>query len=402
MSEQVKETTISLDKKFYMNTFGARAGIVLDHGEGVYVYDTDGQKYLDMLGGIAVNVLGHNNAALVDAISEQASKLIHCSNLYFNAAQAELAKRLCELTGMDKAFFGNSGAEANEAAIKLVRAYFYKQGKPRKGILSAEQSFHGRTLATITATGQPKYNKAYAPLPEGFSYLPFNDIEALKASLNENVGALMLELIQGESGIHPLDYEYVQEAAALCKEHGVLLVIDEIQSGMGRCGTFTAAQLYEVKPDVLTLAKGLAGGVPIGVCLASAKVAEAFAPGDHGTTFGGNPLACSAGLAVLDEIFRLGLIENAENIGEYFRSAMEAMAERLHINLEIRGFGLMLGIESQDFDAQALKLALQEKGVLVNAIGEHTVRLLPPLIIDEDAIDVFVKALEECMHERSS
>lgn len=392
------QAIIDLDKKYYMNTFGARAGIVLDHGEGVYVYDSDGNKYLDMLGGIAVNVLGHGNPALVKAISEQAARLIHCSNLYYNAPQALLAERLCRLSGMDKAFFGNSGAEANEAAIKLVRAYFYKQGKPRKGILSVENSFHGRTLATITATGQAKYNKAYAPLPEGFSYIPFNDLEALMAALNEDVGALILELIQGESGIHPLDYEYVQAAAALCKNTGTLLVIDEIQTGMGRCGTFTAAQLYDVKPDLLTLAKGLAGGVPIGVCLAGDKVAAAFEPGDHGTTFGGNPLATRAALAVLDEMERLSLMEQAERMGEYFRSAAEAMADRLHINLEIRGFGLMLALESARFDALALKSALQDKGVLVNAIAPRTLRLLPPLIIDENDLDAFIEALEDCLH----
>lgn len=393
------QAIIDLDKKYYMNTFGARADIVLDHGEGVYVYDTDGNKYLDMLGGIAVSVLGHNNPALVKAISDQAARLIHCSNLYFNEPQTRLAERLCRLSGMEKVFFGNSGAEANEAAIKLVRAYFYKQGKPRKGILSIENSFHGRTLATITATGQPKYNKAYAPLPEGFSYIPFNDLNALKAGLNEDVGALILELIQGESGIHPLDYEYVQAAAALCKKNGTLLLIDEIQSGMGRCGSFTASQLYDVKPDLLTLAKGLAGGVPIGVCLATAEVADAFAPGDHGTTFGGNPLATRAALAVLDEMERLSLVEQAERLGDYFRSAAEAMADRVQINLEIRGFGLMLALESEKFDALALKSALQAGGVLVNAIAPHTLRLLPPLTIDEDEIDAFIKVLEDCLHE---
>lgn len=398
MAKSNTQALIQSDKEHYMNTFGARSGMVLDHGEGVYVYDTDGKKYLDLLAGIAVSVLGHNNKALVSAIADQASKLIHCSNLYYNAPQVELAARLCALTGMDRAFFGNSGAEANEAAIKLTRAYFYKKGEPRKGILSLNDSFHGRTLATVTATGQPKYNEAYAPLPEGFSYIPANDVDALKAALTPEVGALLLELVQGESGIYPLDDEYVQAAAELCKANGSLLIIDEIQSGMGRCGNFTASQLYEIKPDIITLAKGLAGGVPISVCLATEEVAAAFAPGDHGTTFGGNPLATRAALTVLDEIERLDLMRNAEEMGEYFRSAAEALAERLQLSMEIRGFGLMLGLESQCFNAPELKTTLQEHGVLVNAIGAHTLRLLPPLTIDEDAIDLFFKTLEDCLN----
>ncbi len=398
MPKSKTQALIQSDKEHYMNTFGSRSGMVLDHGEGVYVYDTDGKKYLDLLAGIAVSVLGHNNKALVSAIADQAGKLIHCSNLYYNAPQVELAARLCALTGMDRAFFGNSGAEANEAAIKLTRAYFYKKGQPRKGILSLKDSFHGRTLATVTATGQPKYNEAYAPLPEGFSYIPANDVDALKAALTPEVGALLLELVQGESGIYPLDYEYVQAAAALCRANGSLLIIDEIQSGMGRCGSFTASQLYEIKPDIITLAKGLAGGVPISVCLATEEVAAAFAPGDHGTTFGGNPLATRAALAVLDEMERLELMRNAEEMGEYFRSAAEALAERLQLSMEIRGFGLMLGLESEVFNAAELKTALQEHGVLVNAIGAHTLRLLPALIIDEDAIDLFFKTLEDCLN----
>lgn len=398
MPKSKTQALIQSDKEHYMNTFGTRSGMVLDHGEGVYVYDTDGKKYLDLLAGIAVSVLGHNNKALVSAIADQAGKLIHCSNLYYNAPQVELAARLCALTGMDRAFFGNSGAEANEAAIKLTRAYFYKKGQPRKGILSLKDSFHGRTLATVTATGQPKYNEAYAPLPEGFSYIPANDVDALKAALTPEVGALLLELVQGESGIYPLDYEYVQAAAELCRANGSLLIIDEIQSGMGRCGSFTASQLYEIKPDIITLAKGLAGGVPISVCLATEGVAAAFAPGDHGTTFGGNPLATRAALAVLDEMERLELMRNAEEMGEYFRSAAEALAERLQLSMEIRGFGLMLGLESEVFNAAELKTALQEHGVLVNAIGAHTLRLLPALIIDEDAIDLFFKTLEDCLN----
>ncbi len=369
----------------------------MERGEGCYVFDLEGKKYLDMLAGIAVNILGHANKAMLKAIEEQASKLIHISNLYYNQPQTLLAERLCKMTGMDKAFFSNSGAEANETVIKLVRAYFYKKGKPRSGILSAMNSFHGRTLATITATGQPKYNMAYAPLPEGFSYLPINDIKALKKALNEDTGALILELIQGESGIHPVDYEYIQEAAALCRANGTFLIIDEIQSGMGRVGCFTASELYEIKPDAITLAKGLAGGVPIGACLANAELASAFSPGDHGTTFGGNPLACATALSVLDEIEAQDLIRHAEDMGDYFRSALEAMAERLQIRIEIRGFGLMLGIESEVFDAPVLRSALQERGVLINAIAPHTLRLLPPLIITEDEIDLFVKALEDAL-----
>lgn len=391
------DEVIATDARRYMNTFGARSGIVLERGEGVYVYDCQGRRYLDMLGGIAVSVLGHGNAALREAVADQAGKLIHCSNYYYTRQQAELADRLCALTGLERCFFVNSGAEANETALKLARAYFYKQGRPRPGIVCAEGAFHGRTLATVTATGQAKYSAPFAPLPEGFTHVPYNDLDALRAALTPQVGALMLELVQGESGVHPADHDYIHEAARLCRANGSLLLIDEIQTGMGRCGRFTAAQLYGLQPDIMTLAKGLAGGVPIGACLAGESVAAAFAPGDHGTTFGGNPLACRAALSVLDEIERLGLVKRAAAMGAYFARAVKAMAARLERAPEIRGFGLMLALERPDWDAAALKAALQERGALVGAVPPHTLRLLPPLIIGEEEIDAFVAILEECL-----
>lgn len=289
---------INLDKKYYMGVFGNRTPASFQYGKGINLWDTEGKKYYDFLGGIAVNALGHSHPALVSAIKEQAEKLIHCSNLYYIENQAILAQKLAECSCADRVFFANSGAEANEGAIKLARKYFKKLEKPEKyEIITLLKSFHGRTLTTATATGQEKYKKPYEPLTPGFKHVPINDFGALEAAIGPNTCAVMLEPIQGESGVNPLDATYMKQVKQLCEDNGLLLIFDEVQTGLGRTGKLFGYQHYNVEPDIFTLAKALGGGVPIGALLAKEYVAAAFEPGDHGSTFGGNPFACAAGIA---------------------------------------------------------------------------------------------------------
>ena len=306
-----KNEVIELDRKYYMPVF-SRYPLVLSHGEGPYVWDTDGKKYLDFLAGIAVNVLGHNHPKLVRAIREQAGKIIHCSNIYYTEVQVKLIEKLAALSGMDKVFLANSGAEANEGAIKLARKYGKTIGEEKYEIISAQHSFHGRTLATLKATAQPKYQKGYEPLPEGFTYVPYNDLAALEEMMSAKTCAVMLEPIQGEGGIHLPDPDYLTGVRKLCDQYQALLLIDEVQSGMGRTGKFMAFQHDHVQPDIVTVAKGLGGGVPIGAFLATDKVAAVFHPGDHGSTFGGNPLACAAANAVLAAYEEENILDHGE------------------------------------------------------------------------------------------
>ena len=401
-SDPILQEIITLDEQYYLNCFGTRMPLCVDHGEGVWVFGTDGKRYLDMIGGLAVNVLGHAHPRLVQAITSQAAKVIHCSNYYYNEPQTRLAKRLAALTGMDRVFIGNSGAEANEAAIKLARGYFHKKGQPRVQIVSALMSFHGRTLATATATGQPKYSAPFAPLPAGFVHVPYNDLDALRAAVNDKTGAVMLELIQGESGVRPADPAFVRFAEQLCRETGARLIIDEIQTGMGRTGHFLASQFYGVQPDIITLAKGLAGGVPIGAVLASEDTASGFTPGDHGSTFGGNPLACAAALAVLDEYEASGLVAAAAERGEQLAAALRGlMAQLPEVIGEVRGAGLMIGLELVKPIAVAVKAGMMAKGYLVGSVGASVIRLLPPLILPESLIAAFTKDLEKTIQEVS-
>ncbi|HHX37161.1 MAG TPA: aspartate aminotransferase family protein [Clostridiaceae bacterium] len=398
-NNQTTANIITQDQTYYLNTFGARTPVVLTEGKGCRVTDLDGKSYLDLVAGIAVNVLGHSNAHLVETIAKQAAQLIHCSNLYYNVPQTELAARLTAWTDMEKVFFCNSGAEANEAAIKLVRGYFHEQGSERYRFYSALNSFHGRTLATITATGQPKYNKPFAPLPEGFDYLPFNDLDAVKEVVaKSDTAGIILELIQGESGIHPVSQSYASAVEKLCREHGVMLVVDEIQTGMGRTGQFTASQTYGIRPDVISMAKGLAGGLVIGAVLAQGDVTNGFTPGSHGTTFGGNPLACAGAMAVLDEYERLNLIQAAAQQGEYFLSVLTDVKNEFPERItEVRGKGLMLAIDFKEKEAFAIRDALLKAGVLINATGPNTLRLLPPLIIKQTEIDEFCEILTDIL-----
>lgn len=395
--EKQLEWTKHLDDTYYVNIFGDRIPVAFTHGKGVYLFSTEGKRYMDMLGGIAVNSLGHANPRLVKAIAGQAKKLIHCSSLYYIPSQAELARKLVELTFADRAFFCNSGSEANEAAIKLARAYYYKKDAPRKKFITALQSFHGRTLASVTATGQPKYNLPFGPLPEGFSYVPYNNIKAMRAAVDSDTCAVMLELIQGESGVIPADPAYIKAVREICTAAGVLLILDEVQTGTGRTGTLFAYEQFGIIPDILTTAKGLAGGVPIGAMLVTEDAATAFVQGDHGTTFGGNPLAMTAALAVLEEIDHRDLLKHTQVVGAFIRKELAQVQKKQGIISDIRGMGLLIGIEFSSPIAVEVKKKCFDQGYLVGSIGANVLRIAPPLIISKREAAAFVSALSEIL-----
>lgn len=388
---------VAYDEQYYMPVFGKRVPLVVDHGKGVYLYGTDGKKYMDMIGGIAVNTLGHDNGKLVRAITSQAKKVIHCCNYYYNEPQTMLAKKLVEMSFADKVFFANSGAEANEGAIKLARGFWYKLGTPKPKIITATMSFHGRTMATIAATGQEKFRTPFGPDVPGFEYVPYNDIEAIKNTADAQTGAIMLELIQGESGVHPADFEYVQAVRKFCTENKILLIVDEVQTGVGRTGTFFAYEQYGIEPDILTLAKGLAGGVPIGAVLATDTAASGFAPGDHGSTFGGNPLACAAGLAVVEEITSKDLLKNVMEVSAFIQKKLEKAAKKTGKISEVRGKGFLIGIELDSGSSAEMKMKLFEKGYLVSSIGSNVLRIAPPLILNKLQANKFISALQDAL-----
>ena len=387
--EQIYES----DKRDYLPVF-ARYQIVLDHGEGVYVYDTHGKKYVDFLGGIAVNVLGHNHPALVKAVAEQAGKMIHCSNLYYTQVQADAAEKLTKLSGFGKVFFGNSGAEANEGAIKVARKYAHTISPDKSQIITALHSFHGRTLATLTATGQPKYQEGFGPLPAGFDYVEYNNIEALEKMMSENTAAVMLEPIQGEGGVHVPTAEYLKKVRALCDKYNAVLIFDEIQTGIGRTGEFFAYDKFGVKPDVVTLAKGLAGGVPIGAFITSDKIADVLHAGDHGSTFGGNPLACAAADVVLATVGNEAFLKHVEEMGYYMKSRLEAIKAKFPTLVkEVRGVGLILGMEINKPGRDIVNACL-EKGSIINCTAGNVLRFVPPLIVEKEHIDEVCDILE--------
>lgn len=390
------EEIFAKDKSDYLPVF-ARYNIVLDHGDGPYVYDTKGKKYIDFLAGIAVNVVGHNYKPLVDAVSKQASKMIHCSNLYYTEVQVEAAEKLKKLSGMDKVFFGNSGAEANEGAIKLARKYATNIDPEKIQIISALHSFHGRTLATLTATGQDHYHHGFGPLPAGFNYVPYNDIQALEAKMSDKTCAVMLEAIQGEGGVHVPDPDYLPKVRALCDKYNAVLIFDEVQCGMGRTGTFFGCQQFGVKPDIVTLAKGLAGGVPIGAFMATDKVANAFHAGDHGSTFGGNPLACAAACVVLDALIDGNLMENAKEIGAYLQSKFEEYkAKYPNLIKEVRGRGLILGMELTRPGREIANECL-DYGAIINCTAGNVLRFVPPLNITKAHVDELISVLDKVL-----
>jgi acetylornithine/N-succinyldiaminopimelate aminotransferase len=373
-----------------MNTY-ARQPVAFVKGEGAYLWDETGKRYLDAVAGVAVNGLGHAHPKVVKAICEQAAAAIHTSNLYRVLRQEELADRLCALSGMDKAFFCNSGCEANEAAIKLARMYGHGKGVEVPTIIVMEKSFHGRTMATLTASGSRKIQAGFEPLLSGFARVPFNDIEAIRqvAEHNKSVVAVLVEVVQGEGGINVLPTEFLAELRQICDAHGWLLMLDEVQTGIGRTGTWFGFQHAGVVPDVIALAKGLGSGMPIGACLARGEAAEVFKPGSHGSTFGGNPLACSAALATLAAIEDENLLENARVRGEAIRSGLRQALAGVHGVVDIRGEGMMMGIELDRPCAELVAVA-RDAGVLINVTADTVVRLVPPLIYGEAEVNVLV------------
>jgi len=380
----------------------SRLPVTFSHGEGCYLVDTQGKRYLDGLCGISVTNLGHAHPAVTKAIQEQAASLLHTSNLYHIAAQEKLAETLTQLAAMDACFFGNSGAEANEAAIKLARLYGHQRGVKRPAIVVLEDAFHGRTLATLSATGNRKIQAGFEPLVGGFVRAPRNDIEAIRqiAANNPDVVAILAEPIQGEGGIQPLATDYLQALRDICDQQEWLLMFDEVQTGNGRTGNYFAYQGLGIAPDVVTTAKGLGNGVPIGVCLARGKAAEVFGPGHHGSTYGGNPLACAAAQAVVDTIVGDDLCQRAIDRGQLIRDTLVAELKDPQSIVEIRGRGLMLGIELPQ-DCSQLPAAALAKGLLINVTAGNTIRLLPPLIISEDdsrALGRGVAALINALH----
>lgn len=389
---------IKLDKKYYMNTFGDRLPVCFVKGEGIKLFDDTGKVYYDFLGGIAVNALGHGHKKFTDALKAQLDRVIHTSSLYYIENQAKLAQKLADSTCADKVFFANSGAEANEGAFKLARAYFYKKGQEKYEIITLDKSFHGRTMATVAATGQEKYQKPYRPLTPGFIQVEPNNFEAVEAAVTDKTAAVMIELIQGESGVHPMDREYVQKLRQLCDDKGIILIFDEVQTGMGRTGYLFAHQMYGVEPDIFTSAKALGGGVPIGAVCAKDFVAAAFEPGDHGTTFGGNPFSTAAGLAVFDIYESERLVENAAKMGVYFKEKLEKLQEKHSGKItEVRGAGLLIGIQLDDKIAKDVFSGLFDEGILTSLCGGNTIRIAPPLIVNEDDADLFINALDEIL-----
>ena len=389
---------ITRDQESYLPVF-SRYPIVLDHGDGSYVWDVNGRKYLDALGGIAVNVLGHNYAPLVNAIGDQAKRLIHVSNLYYTEPQVDAATKLSGLTAGGKVFFGNSGAEANEGAIKAARKYAHTIRPNKSQIITALGSFHGRTLATLTATGQEKFHRGFEPLPQGFDYVPFNDIAALETQMNENTAAVMLEPIQGEGGVRTPADGYLQQVRELCDKYDALLIFDEIQTGMGRTGSFYAYEMYGVTPDIVTLAKGLAGGVPTGAFIVTEKIAAAFHAGDHGSTFGGNPLACAATNVVLDTIANDDFLAGVRDVGAHFKQALTNLQKKYPAHIvEVRGTGLILGMEMKESeDAAAIARRMLEQGVIINCTAGNVLRFIPPLIFSKNEVDELIAVLDHCV-----
>lgn len=383
---------IEKGKKYIMGTY-SQAPIVIEKGNGIFLTDNTGKQYMDMVSGIAVNSLGYNHPAIVKAIEEQTEALIHISNLYWNIPQIELAEKLCNASGLGKAFFCNSGAEANESAIKLARKY----GNGRSTIISMIQSFHGRTMGALKATGQTKYQKGFAPLPEGFKYTEANNIKMLDDMIDDDTCAIMLEVIQGEAGIIALDEAYLKHVEDICKEKDILFIIDEVQTGMGRTGYAFAHQKYDLHPDIVTMAKAIAGGVPMGAMLAKDDVAAAFAPGDHASTFGGNPLAAHTACAVADIIFNEDFLADVREKGAYFADRLAECVDGKKV-LEVRGRGLMLGLLlADDIKPGDVVSAAAEAGLLICTAGKQVLRFVPPLVITKDEIDRVIDILKKVL-----
>ncbi len=387
---------ISASNEFIMNTYG-RLPVVLVRGEGTRVWDSDGREYIDFLAGIAVCSLGHSHARVVAAIKEQAEILTHVSNIYHIEPQIRMARLLVKNSFADKVFFCNSGAEANEAAIKLARKYAHERMTGNKyEIITMKNSFHGRTLTTVAATGQEKFHRGFDPLPEGFSYVPFDDIEALEGAITEKTCGIMLEPIQGEGGVQVPAGDYLAKVRRICDERDILLIFDEVQTGMGRTGDLFAYETSGIEPDIMTLAKALGNGFPLGAMLAKEEVASAFEPGSHASTFGGNPLAMAAGNAVMETILNDGILENCRERGTYFLKRLEELKTKYPAIQEIRGRGLMIGVELSCEGSGVVHEALK-KGVLINCTCGNVLRFVPPLIITADDVDRVIDVLDEIL-----
>jgi len=390
------------EKKYIINTYNRQPGVnlYLVKGEGTRVWDEGGKEYLDFVGGLAVNGLGHCFQPVVEAATAQLNMLIHTSNLYYTGPQVELARRLVEASAADKVFFCNSGAEANEAAIKLARKYSKQQhGAEKHEIITAKNSFHGRTLATITATGQAKFHQGFEPLVPGFRYGDFNDADSFASQVNRHTCAVMLEPVQGEGGVHVATGEFISAIKQLCEQHKLLLILDEIQCGMGRTGKLFAYEHYGIIPDIFTLAKSLGGGLPIGAMLCTDSVAAGFSPGDHASTFGGNPVVCAAASAVMDQFTQEGFLETVEGKGQRLVQGLTRLKERFPAEIqEVRGLGLMIGLQVSGQGKRVQGRAM-EKGLLINCIGENVLRLLPPLNVSEEDLEQAVDILGEVFEE---
>lgn len=381
------------ESKYLMHTYN-RFNIEIESGEGCYLKDTNGKEYLDLTSGIGVNCLGHNHPVLVEAIQKQVATLMECSNLYYSKPMVDAAKKLVEYTGLSKVFFSNSGAEANEGMIKLARKYSYdKYGAGRDVIITLKQSFHGRTITTLKATGQDKFHQYYFPFTEGFDYATANDIEDLKRVANEKTCAVMVELIQGESGVVPLDKEYVKAVEEFCHSKDILFLVDEVQTGIGHTGTLFCFEQYNVLPDIVTTAKALGGGVPIGAVITGAKCKDTFGPGDHGSTFGGNPLSCKAADTVLSIVTEPDFLNHVKVVG----AALKTGIENIHSDKikEVRGIGLMLGIVVDPDKRADYVQAMMDKGLLTLTAGKDAIRLLPPLTLSLKEVDEALSIMKE-------
>jgi acetylornithine/N-succinyldiaminopimelate aminotransferase len=394
------------EAKLLLQTY-ERNPILFADGEGVHLIDEQGNRYLDLLSGIGVNALGYGHPAIEEAIAQQSKKLVHISNLYYHTGQAELAARLTEMTGMDRVFFSNSGTEAWEAALKLARLYAGKQRGAGKKIgtkfLALDHSFHGRTMGSVATTEKEKYRAPFMPVMPGVAFVPFNDVEALRAAFSDEYCAICLEAVQGEGGIRPVSQEFFDAARALTRSTGALLIVDEIQSGLGRTGKWCAYQHYGIQPDITTLAKPLAGGLPLGAMLSTEEVASAMQPGLHGTTFGGGPLACAVAIAVIDTLKHENMLAHIQDVGGYFRAQLARLAAQHSTTVtSARGLGLMLALELRSADtAKAVVAAMMQRRILINRTSESVLRFLPPYILGKSHIDLAVAALDEILHQHA-
>lgn len=391
-----KKTIIEETEKYYLPVFG-RYPMVMELGQGCRVWDNEGNEYVDAFAGIAVNSLGYNHPVLVKAISEQAAKLMHCSNLYYTEIQAKALRVVAEATGMDRIFFANCGAEGNEGAMKLARKYGVSKAPTKYKIISADESFHGRTFDTLAATGHDYYHVGYGPLSPGHVLVPYGDIKALEAQMDDDVCAVLLEPIQGEGGVHVSSDEYLQQVRALCDKHDALLIFDEVQTGVARTGKWFAYMHSGVKPDILTFAKGIGGGFPVAGFAVPERLAHVFKPGDHGGTFGGNPLACAAVYATLTTIKSEGLVDKVAEKGEYFKNELRKLQEKYPDKVtDVRGCGLMLGMEVAGEGKPIVESCLANN-VIVNCTAGNVIRIVPPLIISKEEIDIVVAALDKAL-----